>query len=397
MSGTTRDLKGVFFTDANNGVAVGEGGTILRTTNGGTTWTTQRSGTVNHLCSVFFTDANTGFAVGEAGTILHTTNAGATWVSQPSGTQFPLWGISFANHTTGIAVGPGFAWSSADSTGTKLHTTTAGATWTNRSAGAGNLIVALSGVSFVDSSTLIIVGWGLILRSSDAGATWRGVFVPGQDKKFTAVSFADDSVGTVVGITNNEVGGVVMRTTNAGNNWSIQSSGLFPRLWSVYFTDRNIGTAVGHLGAIMRTTDGGVTWVSQSSGTASILYGVFFTSADTGFVVGASGAILRTTNGGTVSVPISGEESLRFSLGQNYPNPFNPSTRIKYVVPFRQRVTIAIYDLLGRQVEELRNEFTEAGSYEVEWDAHDMPSGVFLYKIQLGTGIMAVKKMMLVR
>jgi hypothetical protein len=398
VSGTTRDLKGVFFTDANNGVVVGDGGTILRTTNGGRTWTSQPSGTTNHLYAVFFTDANTGFVAGQAGTILRTTDAGTTWGGLSSGTQAPLWGISFANRTRGIAVGPGFASSSLDSAGTKVYTTNAGNTWINRSGGSGgDILIALSAASFADSSRLIVVGYGLILRSSDAGTTWQGVFVPGQDKTFTAVSFADDSVGTVVGITNNGVGGVVMRTTDAGNNWSIQSSGVFPRLRSVYFTDRNTGTAVGHLGAIMRTTDGGMTWVIQASGTASILYGVFFTSADTGFAVGASGAILRTTNGGTVSVPIQGEEPLMFSLGQNYPNPFNPSTKIKYSLPSRQQITIAIYDVLGREVAQLVNDAKETGSYEIEWTSLDMPSGVYMYRMKAGGSVIAMKKMLLIR
>ena len=77
---------GCLFTDANNGTAVGECGTILRTTNGGTTWTSQTSGTTNSLWGVSFTDANNGTAVGAYGTILRTTNGGTNWTSQTSGT-----------------------------------------------------------------------------------------------------------------------------------------------------------------------------------------------------------------------------------------------------------------------------------------------------------------------
>ena len=66
----------VSFTDANNGTAVGYNGTILRTTNGGTNWTSQSSGTTNCLNGVSFTDANNGTAVGGYGTILRTTNGG---------------------------------------------------------------------------------------------------------------------------------------------------------------------------------------------------------------------------------------------------------------------------------------------------------------------------------
>jgi photosystem II stability/assembly factor-like uncharacterized protein len=78
-------LFGVTYTDANTGTAVGRSGTILRTTDGGTTWVSQTSGTSNNLFGVSFTDANTGTAVGFNGTILRTTDGGATWASQTAG------------------------------------------------------------------------------------------------------------------------------------------------------------------------------------------------------------------------------------------------------------------------------------------------------------------------
>jgi hypothetical protein len=75
-------LRGVSFTDANTGTAVGMWGTILRTTNGGSSWTRQSSGTINDLLGVSFTDANTGTAVGVGGTILRTKTGGVTAVKE---------------------------------------------------------------------------------------------------------------------------------------------------------------------------------------------------------------------------------------------------------------------------------------------------------------------------
>ena len=69
---------GRFLLDANNGTAVGEGGTIVRTTDGGSTWIGDFSGTFNILYDVSFTDANTGTVVGDIGTILRTTGSGPT-------------------------------------------------------------------------------------------------------------------------------------------------------------------------------------------------------------------------------------------------------------------------------------------------------------------------------
>src|SRR5947208_7679638 len=79
-------LYGVSFTDANTGTATGDNGTIVRTTDGGDSWSIQSSGTTNTLYGVSFTDANHGTAVGGGGTIVKTTDGGNNWISQPSGT-----------------------------------------------------------------------------------------------------------------------------------------------------------------------------------------------------------------------------------------------------------------------------------------------------------------------
>jgi hypothetical protein len=78
---------------------------------------------------------------------------------------------------------------------------------------------------------------------------------------------------------------------------------------------------------------------------------------------------------------ISEEIPLNFKLEQNYPNPFNPSTKIIFDIPHDNFVSIRIYDLLGREVDALVNERLDAGSYEVDWDASNYPSGVYFYKL----------------
>ena len=80
--GPPSGLAGVAFTDATHGWAVGDGGTILATTDGGATWSAQSSGTTVDLGAVAFTDATHGWAVGDGGTILVTANGGATWSAQ---------------------------------------------------------------------------------------------------------------------------------------------------------------------------------------------------------------------------------------------------------------------------------------------------------------------------
>jgi len=90
-----------------------------------------------------------------------------------------------------------------------------------------------------------------------------------------------------------------------------------------------------------------------------------------------------------------------FSLSQNYPNPFNPSTTIKYSIPNdvrgeKQEVRLQVYDILGRKVATLINKQQKTGNYEVKFDASNFTSGVYFYKIQVGS-FLNIKKMILLR
>ncbi len=85
-----------------------------------------------------------------------------------------------------------------------------------------------------------------------------------------------------------------------------------------------------------------------------------------------------------------------FKLEQNYPNPFNPSTTIKFSIPRASFVTLNIYNILGREVTSLVNEEKTAGSYQIQFDAGSLASGVYFYKIQAGSYIQT-KKMILLR
>ncbi|HMT10774.1 MAG TPA: T9SS type A sorting domain-containing protein [Ignavibacteria bacterium] len=89
-----------------------------------------------------------------------------------------------------------------------------------------------------------------------------------------------------------------------------------------------------------------------------------------------------------------------FELMQNYPNPFNPVTKIRFSVPgtggISELVKIAVYDMLGRQVSLLVNENMRSGSYEVEWNASGMPSGVYFYTLTAG-GKSFTNKMALIK
>lgn len=84
------------------------------------------------------------------------------------------------------------------------------------------------------------------------------------------------------------------------------------------------------------------------------------------------------------------------SLSQNYPNPFNPTTVINYQLPVSGKVTLKVYDLLGRELATLVNDRENAGSYSVKFDGSRLASGIYFYRLQAGS-FSQTKKLMLVK
>jgi len=95
-------------------------------------------------------------------------------------------------------------------------------------------------------------------------------------------------------------------------------------------------------------------------------------------------------------VSVSYDVPAEFVLNQNYPNPFNPSTTISYFVPKESFVSIKIYDFLGREVTTLVSEMKSTGSYDLRFDASNIPSGTYFYTMT-ADGYASTKKMVLIK
>ena len=85
-----------------------------------------------------------------------------------------------------------------------------------------------------------------------------------------------------------------------------------------------------------------------------------------------------------------------FAVYQNYPNPFNPSTTIRYAIPHRSHVTLSVFNTLGQQVAQLVNADIDAGYHEIQFNATNLASGVYFYRMQAGSYV-ETKKLLLVR
>ncbi len=98
----------------------------------------------------------------------------------------------------------------------------------------------------------------------------------------------------------------------------------------------------------------------------------------------------------TITSVEKNELPTKFELSQNYPNPFNPETKISYTLPKESNVSLKVYDVLGNEVATLVNEIKQAGAYNVNFDAKNLTSGLYIYKLQADNFIQT-KKMMLIK
>lgn len=301
-------LYGVKFVSSTQGWAVGARGTILATSDGGTTWSTQGSGaTTKDLYGVWFASATTGWAVGQGGVVLSTTNGGTTWSAQTSGVSTDLYGVVATSTSNVWAVGQsgvirvtsngGAAWNSqASNTANNLYAITASSSSTNIWA------VGQGGVIRLNPSASITSGFSWTAQTSPTTKDLYGVSQAGSGKKGNA-AFAVGQGGTVLGV------------KDGGNPATWQTltgpSGFTGDLYAVSATsDCSHMWAVGPGGSIINYTDGsgkcdsngfGGTWTIQTppSGFTNDLAGVAFSDATHGWAIGQVGSVVNTSNGGT--------------------------------------------------------------------------------------------------
>jgi len=166
--------------------------------------------------------------------------------------------------------------------------------------------------------------------------------------------------------------------------WQTIPASTSDDLNGISFANSTRGAIVGAGGTILGTNNAGATWTPQQSPTTQPLNAVVFFKDTVGVAVGAQNTILRTSSGVTW-VAWDGEAPNEYKLTQNYPNPFNPSTTIKYELPKSSEIRLSVFDLLGPEAAVLVDERTEAGVHEVKFDASNLSTGVYLYRLTAGS------------
>ncbi len=366
-SPTSQNLYGVAHSDTSLWVAVGGEGTIIRSMDGGINWSLISSPVNDQLRGVSLL-GNLGLAVGISGRVIRSTDGGLSWIEESRPTTRNLYSVSISPQMAVIT----------GEEGTILVSNDSGLTWTPHTAGTASI---LFGGSVNDSTAVGVGGQGAVVMSVDGGSGWGLTILGGQLVFFYSTSFVVGSTGWAVGSTAAPQGNVIIKSTDYGFVWSAQTAPTTEQLFGVSFSSMLSGCAVGTNGAIIYTSDGGNNWLSASSGTIQTLSSVAFVNPSRGIAVGDGGTILRSDSGTPTGVNGETQPLNNFVLEQNYPNPFNPSTKISWQSTAGSWQTLKVYDILGREIATLVNEYKPAGRYDIEFNALDLPSGVYFYQI----------------
>lgn len=485
-TGTTGEVWGIDYVDANLVWMTVKAGNIFKSTNGGTTWTAAGM-TAEGAFSIAAIDANiavvvTGPTAG-VGKIYRTINGGTTWTvvyTGPTGCWF-----NFVDNIDATNL-----WALSDPTGSpaKFHimkSTDAGATW----ALCSNLPSPANADEFGAAGSFYRIGNNFWFGAGENSTTLEAPHVyksTSVDGPWTMTTTTASAVGTisfssptgagVAGFWSNTA--TINRTTDGGNTWTSAAMPFannatgsdFVRTTSYAWMTTSDNVTATLKGDIWMTTDNGATWTldlhtvkglnvvrifgdinnALAGGLGGNLYKstrsaitpvelTSFTAAannntvtlnwstatelnnkgfeiqkksatsdfmTVGFVNGNgsstevhSYSFSETNIAGTytyrlrqvdfngnsefsdaVEVVVSNPD--QYSLNQNYPNPFNPSTKIDFTLAQSGMVKLAVYNLLGQQVQTLVNEVRGAGSHSVSFNASNLTSGIYFYKLE---------------
>ncbi len=285
-----------------------------------------------------------------------------------------------------------------------------------------------------DSSSIIYAGLAEIgiheygfLKSTNYGDSWTsGDFNPSSsanEVEYLIMSSSNINQPVLYGTESNEI----YKSTDKGENWTRTKYNTpfeFPyrstprfvavdhdssnHIYAGTYLTRTTWPVVGDWHSeFYKSTDSGENWIQKDDNLPEVSITCAVIDPRNGHIyVGMNpGGIFKSQDGAdSWDLVVGVDEKInisnvpkQFLLFQNYPNPFNPSTIIHYSITSSEFVSLKIYDLLGREIRTLVNEYKRPGSYSVIFKANQLPSGVYFYRLNVENKYTASKKMLLMR
>ncbi len=319
-----------------------------------------------------FSDINTGYAIANRGTIHKTTNFGNNW-SVVFDSPNEIFSIALYNnqYIWGFGINEIFKSNNGGSNWITIPNT--------NNINSGNFFDEQNGICFNDVH---------LFRTADGGNN----FIQITNDYVSDFHFINNTTGYIV--VNHDTTSEIKQTTNGGTNW-IQKSVINRNINRIKFINSNTGYLLTY-DRIYRSTNSGTNWKYVEIPSQLRAFDFDFATENTGWLCGDNSMIIKIINGGSIFVEENPLTINDFRLFQNYPNPFNSETIIKFSISKPGFTTLKIYDIQGREVTTLINQYLNSQTYTIKFNPTTLSSGIYFYTIN-HNGISVTKKSVLLR
>ena len=421
-----KDVRAVIATGSSTLIAGSHYVGVFRSTNLGDEWSKSMSGFPAGMSISTMLSAEAGVFAGTSDGVYRTTDNGATWLE-----------LDGANDTINYSLVRGlcekngviFASTVLQFNATVYKSTDNGLTWARSGSGLPGDLTFINGLATSGNNIVAATSEGVYYSSND-GNSWYQANIPVENIEDIAASggYAYAIVGFIG----------IYRSVDEGINWSPVLPSTIDYICLAAYNNYAYAGSIDQ--GLRYSTDFGSSWQSSSGfpfettifgigpvGDGMVLAAKFmpdyiyvsynngsyfspyseglgrwanteaFAVTDSFMFAGTDyNGVWRRLRTGVVSVNTQNDLPQVFHLAQNFPNPFNPSTTIEYSIPGSGNVKLVVYNSLGEEVETLVNDFKEAGIYKIYFNAGELSSGIYFYKLETGY-FYQVHKMILLR
>jgi photosystem II stability/assembly factor-like uncharacterized protein len=365
------------------------GGGVSLSTDNGNSWAAINNGLASTDVPALIVQGTNIFAGTFNRGVFLSTNSGTSWIAVNNGLPKDSYDTNYYAIVQTFAIS-GINLFAGTYYGVFLSTNS-GTSWTATNSG----LTSTNVISFAVSDTNLFAGTngGGVFLSTNNGNSWvkasTGIL------NFSIVHALTISDSNLYAGTNPHI----FFSTNKGTSWAtIENGGLTSKdVWSLAVNGTNLFAGT-YNGGVFLTTNNGISWRTVNDGMQDTSGYVFAFASNGTYLFAATGHVWRRP----LSEMVTGIEKevnhvpSQYVLQQNYPNPFNPATTIFFSLPSKSSVSLKVFDIIGREVATLVSEEMSAGNHTRQWNAVNMPSGIYFYRLQAGS-FTDSKKLVLLR
>jgi len=359
-SGITSNINTVYFFDANTGLAAGNDGNLLQTTDGGSNWSSVSISSTSNFQQIYFRTSTDGYLLAQDGNLYTSSNSGNSWTVQSLDIH-GINGISFSGNN-GIIVGDDG----------NVFTTPEGTNWTKQSSLG---VFTVNDVVFLNDTLAVAVGGGGELhKSTDKGLTWTSV-TSGTSNTLSAIEKLNDSTLIITGT----IGTILEFKPLAGSILTVGVGLSLNWLKDVSCDELNVCRAVGTGKTVLFRNNG--TWDAQNMDDNVNLNAVHFVTHTIGYVVGIAGVVYRHDAAGFPN----GISSIETSNIKTYPVPAQDQLTVELAIvdQYKVKITSSLGTIVHSSVE-------EGDSFKI--DTQNLSPGLYFLHLTSSKGLKTSSK-----